>query len=245
MDNQESSESLREQAIASFRRRGSTSGGQFRPDVGRAAYQSPSLRSLLVTAAFIALAGFAAYAIVKFVGIIQVMNQPDTWESVLRLLQLIEDLDSLSIISPVTSIAAGILFLFWLYRASTNLPTLGTRGEFTPGWTVAWFFIPIANLWKPYQAVKEIHEISDPGTEVLGSGRRSYSSTAIIGVWWALFIITVIGAEVILNMSVSLGLMYTLVAVEILSVVGMIVTVLVVLRITRFQDRKIDLVAPA
>ena len=28
--------------------------------------------------------------------------------------------------------------------------------DFTPGWAVGWNFIPIANLWKPYQAIKEI-----------------------------------------------------------------------------------------
>ena len=32
--------------------------------------------------------------------------------------------------------------------------------DFTPGWSVGWYFLPIANLWKPYQAMKEIWRAS-------------------------------------------------------------------------------------
>ncbi len=28
--------------------------------------------------------------------------------------------------------------------------------RFTPGWAVGWYFVPVFNLWKPYQAMKEI-----------------------------------------------------------------------------------------
>jgi hypothetical protein len=34
--------------------------------------------------------------------------------------------------------------------------------EFTPGWAVGWFFVPFANLFKPYQAVREIYLASHP-----------------------------------------------------------------------------------
>lgn len=50
-----------------------------------------------------------------------------------------------------------ILTLSWIYRANKNIRALGALNmEITPGWSVGWFFIPFANLWKPYQAVKEI-----------------------------------------------------------------------------------------
>jgi hypothetical protein len=40
-------------------------------------------------------------------------------------------------------IAAGIVFLIWVYRAHNNLSSLKVRGlEYTPGWAVGLWFIP-------------------------------------------------------------------------------------------------------
>ena len=52
---------------------------------------------------------------------------------------------------------------------------------FTPGWSVGWYFIPIANLWKPYQAVKEIWIVSHKNTP---------ADHAVVGWWWALLLIS-------------------------------------------------------
>src|ERR1700754_3506800 len=50
-----------------------------------------------------------------------------------------------------------IVFAVWIHRANRNARALGAVGmRFSPGWAVGWFFVPIANLWKPYQAMKEI-----------------------------------------------------------------------------------------
>ena len=36
--------------------------------------------------------------------------------------------------------------------------------SFTPGWSVGWFFVPIMNPWKPFQAMREIWQASaEPG----------------------------------------------------------------------------------
>ena len=57
--------------------------------------------------------------------------------------------------------AAGIALLMWIYRANWNARALGAKGmHFTPGWAVGWFFIPFLNLWKPYEAMKEIWKAS-------------------------------------------------------------------------------------
>jgi len=250
MRNDEAGEETRKEAVArwqSLQQDDRESGGQFPSVGGRAGYQSPSLRSLLVTAVLIAFAGVSVYAIVKYVAFIQLLNNPAellTWADLLRFLSLAVDVGSLSMILRITSIAAIVVFFFWLYRASTNLQILAGRPAFTPGWTIIWFFIPIMNLWKPYEAVKEIHEKSDPGTNAVGGTGRSYSSTAIVGWWWALFLITSIGENGFSNVSPNLEWMYTMLGVEIVSVALVIVTVLMVRRISSFQDRKIELIAP-
>lgn len=79
-------------------------------------------------------------------------------------------------------IAAGVLYSFWIYRAYKNLRALGhAHTDFTPGWAVGWFFVPVVNLWKPYQVVKEIWEKSSPPAIVGGS--------ALILFWWICFLI--------------------------------------------------------
>jgi hypothetical protein len=60
-------------------------------------------------------------------------------------------------------VACVVLFCVWIRRANQNASALGARGmEFTPGWAAGWFFVPIANLFKPYQAMREIYQASDP-----------------------------------------------------------------------------------
>jgi hypothetical protein len=51
-----------------------------------------------------------------------------------------------------------IMFLMWVYRMNKNTRALAPEAKmkYTPAWSVGWFFIPIANLWKPYQVLKEI-----------------------------------------------------------------------------------------
>lgn len=61
-------------------------------------------------------------------------------------------------------IVTVIVFARWIFVLNANKSRLGATGlRFTPGWAVSWFFIPFANLWKPYQAMKELWLVSaDP-----------------------------------------------------------------------------------
>jgi hypothetical protein len=87
------------------------------------------------------------------------------------------------------SVCSWIFVPVWIYRAAANLRGLGRYGmTFTPGGCVGWFFVPIANLWKPPQAMSEIWRASDPQAEQ-GSWFAS-SGTPLIGVWWASWVIS-------------------------------------------------------
>lgn len=55
----------------------------------------------------------------------------------------------------------SIFFFIWIYRVSYNSRILSSENmRFGPGWAVVWFFIPIANLWKPYQVLKELLKVN-------------------------------------------------------------------------------------
>lgn len=85
-------------------------------------------------------------------------------------------------------LACVILFCMTVNRFNKNARALGSKGlEYTPGWAVGWFFIPIANLFKPYQAVKEIYQASDP--RVGEYDWRQSLILAPLGWWWAAWII--------------------------------------------------------
>jgi hypothetical protein len=81
---------------------------------------------------------------------------------------------------------SGIMFLVWIYRAAANIHAFRSAAmEITPGWAVGWNFIPIASLWKPYQAVKQVwqasHDLSYPETVRI---------PGYFGWWWGFWIAT-------------------------------------------------------
>ena len=85
-----------------------------------------------------------------------------------------------------TFIVTGIAFLKWIYRANSNCHGFGAKGmKFSPGWSIGYYFIPILNLYRPYQAMKEIWKVSkNPGNwqEEIGS--------PLLGWWFALWLIS-------------------------------------------------------
>lgn len=81
------------------------------------------------------------------------------------------------------NIITFVIFFWWIYRTNKNLRALSSSWmEFSPGWSVGWFFIPIANFFKPYQVMKEIWNVSH-GNEATDHG--------IVGWWWALWLISI------------------------------------------------------
>ena len=65
------------------------------------------------------------------------------------------------LVQMVLGIITGITFLRWIYRSNKNLRVLSDEAmTFTPGWSVGWYFVPFANLYKPYQVMKEIWTVS-------------------------------------------------------------------------------------
>jgi hypothetical protein len=95
-----------------------------------------------------------------------------------------------------------VFFLMWMHRSYKNLTPLGAHDlDITPGWAIGFWFIPIMNLFKPFQAVREIWNQSDPDADPqLNFLTSSVGTPAIIGGWWALWI----ASNVFSNLSVLL-----------------------------------------
>lgn len=105
-------------------------------------------------------------------------------------LALVLVLGLLGLLSSAVSIGTSVLFLVWMYQAAKNVRAFGQQGlEFTPGWVVGWWFIPIASLWMPYKAMKEIWKGSDPET-VGRDGGGAWMTRAVpslFPLWWVTY----------------------------------------------------------
>lgn len=82
------------------------------------------------------------------------------------------DLDSADTFSRAVAIpalvmylAAGVVFLVWLWRARINSELSGGPAAHrrARGWVLGSWMTPVANLWVPYQVVSDIWRASDPG----------------------------------------------------------------------------------
>lgn len=85
-------------------------------------------------------------------------------------------------------VATVVLFLVWLYRAYTNLrPALrAERVESSAGWAIGWWFIPFANLVKPFLVVREVWRESDPefDSTMAFAPRNDGSAPLYMSFWW-------------------------------------------------------------
>jgi len=80
---------------------------------------------------------------------------------------------------------AFLCLVFWVFRANKNARAVSTQAlEYSPGWAVGWFFVPIASLWKPYQAMVEIYKASRTPHD----WRSAKAATLVTG-WWCLQVI--------------------------------------------------------
>ena len=88
-------------------------------------------------------------------------------------------------------LTTAIGFLRWIHRAHLNVRGLGaTDLNISPGWAVGWFFVPIMNLWKPYQAMKELCQASrNP------DAWKSEMPPGLITTWWTLWVLSNILAQ--------------------------------------------------
>jgi hypothetical protein len=78
----------------------------------------------------------------------------------------------------------GIVWCVWQHRAQRNAIELAYgKLEFTPGWAVGWWFVPFANLVKPFQTVRELWKASHGG-----DNGRVVATWSVIGWWWGLWL---------------------------------------------------------
>jgi hypothetical protein len=148
-------------------------------------------------------------------------------------------------------LASGIVFLIWIHKAHKNLLSLNVSNlRFTPGWAVGWFFVPVMSLFRPYQVVSEIWKASYPKADANTTYWKSIPTSPLVGWWWTLFIISNFVAQIALRLILTgedlsdlLNSTYAYVVSDAIDVVGIMITILMVRRISQFQAAKNKLIS--
>ena len=89
------------------------------------------------------------------------------------------------------TLLTAVLFLTWLYQARVNVRALGARKlRWRREWTVLSFLIPVLNVVRPYQVIREVWQASDPRSlEPLGWQRLWVPP--LVTRWWLCLLVFV------------------------------------------------------
>jgi hypothetical protein len=98
-------------------------------------------------------------------------------------------------------IATVVVFLMWLYRASENVKAFGEPLQHSSGWAVGSFFVPIINLFVPYQAVKDVWKKSEPAAA--DSMFYTASPPGFFPAWWGFWLASNFASNIYFRMTLS------------------------------------------
>jgi hypothetical protein len=139
-------------------------------------------------------------------------------------------------------VGTAIWWLMWQHRAYANLRLIGSRDtEYTPGWSVGYWFIPFINLYRPYQITAELYRRSEiqNGRDPVGG----LSGPPLVGVWWFVYLAWGVTSRFVGTLAKDAQTVPTLISatnVELVAhLLGAVVTVLALLvigSIDRFQQ---------
>jgi hypothetical protein len=105
----------------------------------------------------------------------------------------------IAVILLIAYIISVVAFILWFRRAYYNLHQKVRTLSFTEGWAAGCWFVPIVNLYRPYQIMKEMYE--ETKRYLKGESLDCDLSTTYIGVWWALWIINGVLGQIIYRIS--------------------------------------------
>lgn len=133
---------------------------------------------------------------------------------------------------------SGVMLLAWASRAIDNAPELhGGTPPWSPRWFLGWWFIPVANFVMPFRIIADLNR------------RMAWSvgtaMTWLVVVWWLVLLFDRIVGQIIFSSPADTlaqlrdGLVWTAVGAMV-SISSLVLTALVVWRIQRHSDFRID-----
>lgn len=127
-------------------------------------------------------------------------------------------------------VVLAVVFLLWVYRTNAYLRlTSGYPIRATPGWAVGWYFVPIANLFRPLRDMRDIWRASHGGAS---------AGLGLVNGWWAAFLASNVAwlaapAPALTSASAYMLDSLSYLAADTISVIPCALTLLMVTRIAR------------
>ena len=161
----------------------------------------------------------------------------------------------IGLIQVLITVGTAVAFLMWFHHVHRNLSSLGGREfKFTPRWAVGGFFVPLINLVRPFEVMREVWHGSDPSGLTRDTGlsgpseRDKLGGPPLVVWWWWLFLISsflgylALRVEFSENQTIdylylSSGLM---VLMDLVDIAGVVVAVRLVSHITKWQGSRAE-----
>lgn len=114
-----------------------------------------------------------------------------------------------------------VLVSMWFHRANANLHATGLAMNHGPHMAWIWFLVPVANLFKPYQVLREIwvdsHRLADG---------FAAPSPSLLGLWWGSWIAGIGLFRVADLLAVAYGAPRASLAVSVLAALALVASAL-------------------
>lgn len=126
----------------------------------------------------------------------------------------------IGIIYIIAYIISGITFIMWFRRAYYNLHQKVNNLSYTDGWAAGSWFVPIVNLFRPYQIMKELYVESKRYIIGNDDSLQLDLNTNFVGIWWALWILAGVLGQIVYRLSLNAVTLSELTTVTILSMIS-------------------------
>jgi len=94
------------------------------------------------------------------------------------------------IVYAIFSLISAITFIQWFRRAYYNLHQNVNHLSQTEGWAAGCWFVPIVNLYRPYQLMKEMYIETKNFLLKNGIAIKESFDISNLGLWWTLWLVS-------------------------------------------------------
>ena len=152
---------------------------ELRPNAKRATYAITAIKVVLAINIIVLISWYLQYNLLQNIAQGQISIEKVESNNI-----RVEILDNIYSLSYIISI---ILFIMWFRRAYYNLHKKVTYLSWKEGWASGAWFVPILNLYRPYQIMIEMYEETQELLLQKDSNSNLKLSTLYVGLWWALW----------------------------------------------------------
>ncbi|NIK73072.1 hypothetical protein FHS56_000558 [Thermonema lapsum] len=129
----------------------------------------------------------------------------------------------------IVYVISAVTFIQWFRRAYFNLHQKVKNLAYTEGWAAGSWFVPIVNLYRPYQIMKELYQETKELLNKKGINVNTNLTTSSLGWWWTLWILNNIIGQFVFRYSIKAKSIDELTTSTIASMIGNIIGILLAL----------------